>query len=301
MKYLLLFIIALFTLNCNAIQLKGEFLLGFDEYLLLSYSEDDVGDFPSYDILIVNTNKNEIDTFLTNVFYYDFEKKNDSLFFYTDGYSIWSFNTQTMIKTLLYSNKNQDNYIYDITLIGDEVYFFQTSFGIIENKMLLYHLNGSASKLISTFEFSEYEAPALVSYIIDNNAFFTVGQSLYWFNISNDIIKIEDRVYELYINDNKILYGFYNQQNEYQYIILNVETKEVEKFEFTSSFKKYDWRDSKLRCLNKHVYFFDNGRIFRLNENNQWKEVSSILLFKNNFHELRLSPYGELKLIYVNP
>lgn len=284
-------------LNSETVDLKGDFLLGFDEYALLSHSEDYTGDFPSYDILIVNTNKNEIDTFLANVFYYDFEKVNNALFFYTDGYSIWSFNTQTMTKTLLYSNKNQGDYICDITLINNEIYFFQTSFSIEGNKMLLYHLNAKANQLISTFEFSEYEAPALVSYTINNNAFFTVGQSLYRFNIPNDIIMIEDKVYELYINGNNILYGFYTQQNEYQYKKLNVKTKEVEKFEFPPSFKKYNWRDSKLRCLNKRVYFFDNGRISSLNESNQWEEISSIPLFENDCYKLWLNHLGEIKLI----
>ena len=66
-------------LNSETVDLKGDFLLGFDEYVLLSHSEDYTGDFPSYDILIVNTNKNEIDTFLANVFYYDFEKVNISI------------------------------------------------------------------------------------------------------------------------------------------------------------------------------------------------------------------------------
>ena len=63
------------------------------------------------------------------------------------------------------------------------------------------------------------------------------------------------------------------------------------------SFKKYNWRDSKLRCLNKRVYFFDNGRISSLNESNQWEEISSIPLFENDCYKLWLNHLGEIKLI----
>jgi len=296
MSHLLFFIAAVFMLNTNTIKLKGDFLLGFNEYALFAYCEDCTDDSPSYDILIVNVNKNEVDTFLASVFYYDFEKVNDSVFLYTDGYSIWSFNIQTMIKTLLYSNKNQDDYICDIIAICNKIYFFQTSFNIKGNKMLLYHLNGKTNKLISTFVFDEYESPGLASYIINNNIFFTIGQNLYWLDSLNDIRNIEDKVYELYINGNEILYGLYTQQKEYQYKTLNINTKEVKIFEFPVSFKKYNWRNSKLRCLNNHIYFFDGGKINSLNENNQWVEISFILLFENQSYKLLLDSFGDITL-----